>query len=62
VSNWCSYYLWCNLVTEPGLNGLSNRLGYTMNETEAYTKDARPENTNGVFVGWETLTHAENGA
>ncbi|KAL4888347.1 chondroitin AC/alginate lyase [Aspergillus ambiguus] len=48
--------------TEPGLNALSYRLGYTMNETEIYTKSLRPQHSNGVFVGWETLTHYENDA
>jgi hypothetical protein len=49
-------------ATEPGLNAFSYRLGYAMNETQVYTEGHRPENTNGVFVGWETLTHAENDA
>ncbi|KAJ5548433.1 hypothetical protein N7513_005667 [Penicillium frequentans] len=49
-------------VTEPGLNGLSYRLGYAMNQTEVYTVNDRPEDTNIVFVGWETLTHAMNPA
>jgi len=31
-----------------------------MPQTEKYTEKERPEGTNGLFYGWETLTHAAN--
>lgn len=49
-------------VTEVGFNALHNRLGNSMTNTEKLTKDQRPAGTNLLFVGWETLTHAENTA
>jgi len=49
-------------VTEIGYNAFATREGTAMSETLAYTKKMRPEGTNGLFYGWETLTHAENKA
>ncbi|KAK0109359.1 hypothetical protein ONS96_003176 [Cadophora gregata f. sp. sojae] len=47
-------------VTEIGFNALSNRLGNNMPRTQAYTERIRPQGTNSLFYGWETLTHAGN--
>ena len=49
-------------VTEVGFNALSTRLGISMPNTETLTDSQRPAGTNNLFVGWETLTHAENTA
>jgi hypothetical protein len=49
-------------VTEIGFNALSYRLGNVMPKTEAYTERIRPQGTNSLFYGWETLTHAEDKA
>ncbi|CZR68632.1 uncharacterized protein PAC_18531 [Phialocephala subalpina] len=49
-------------VTEIGFNALSTRLGNNMPKTQAYTERVRPQGTNGLFYGWETLTHAGNTA
>jgi hypothetical protein len=49
-------------VTEIGYNAFATREGLTMNETLAYTLKSRPEGTNSLFYGWETLTHAGNKA
>ncbi|KAF8854757.1 chondroitin AC/alginate lyase [Acephala macrosclerotiorum] len=49
-------------VTEIGFNALSTRLGNNMPKTQAYTERIRPQGTNGLFYGWETLTHAGNTA
>ncbi|MFF1381656.1 alginate lyase family protein [Streptomyces sp. NPDC058308] len=46
--------------TEVGLNHLRGRLHLEMPETERYTERGRPEGTDGLFVAWETLTHAGN--
>lgn len=50
------------LVTEVGFNALSTRLGNTMPNTQTLTNNNRPAGTNLLFVGWETLTNAENPA
>lgn len=49
-------------VTELGYNGLSFRMGLEMSQTEKLTEDQRPAKDNGLFVAYETLTHAENKA
>ncbi|MFD4632314.1 alginate lyase family protein [Streptomyces sp. NPDC058284] len=46
--------------TEVGLNHLRGRLHLEMPYTEKYTVARRPEGTDGLFVAWETLTHAGN--
>ncbi|KAL9623317.1 MAG: hypothetical protein Q9160_002424 [Pyrenula sp. 1 TL-2023] len=46
-------------VTEVGYNALSFRLGNSMENTKTLTEKGRPQGTNNLFVGWETLTHAE---
>ncbi len=47
-------------ITEVGYNHLHTRLGHTMSNTEALTLRQRPAGTNGLFVSWQTLTHADN--
>ncbi|MFG2142520.1 alginate lyase family protein [Streptomyces sp. NPDC048650] len=47
-------------VTEVGYNALHNRMHYEMANTEKLTARQRPAGSNNLFVGWETLTHAEN--
>ena len=47
-------------VTEVGLNALKGRLGWNLPYTEELTGKLRPEGTNNLFVGWETLTNAGN--
>lgn len=49
-------------VTEVAFNGLSFRGNHTMTNTEKYTLERRPAGTDKLFIGWETLTHAENDA
>lgn len=49
-------------ITEVGFNGLSFRMGIDMPETEKLTMKQRPAGNNGLFVAYETLTHAENTA
>lgn len=49
-------------VTEVGYNALSFRMGFDMPETKKWTLKERPVGTNGLFVAFETLTHAENPA
>jgi hypothetical protein len=46
-------------VTEIGYNAMSFRLGNHMDNTKTYTEGKRPATTNLLFLGWETLTHAE---
>ena len=46
-------------VTEVGFNAMSFRLGNYMTNTGNYTEGKRPATTNLLFLGWETLTHAE---
>ncbi|KAB8241194.1 chondroitin AC/alginate lyase [Aspergillus flavus] len=47
-------------ITEVGYNALHTRLGYDMPKTGKYTIKNRPVAHNGLFVGFETLTHASN--
>ncbi|KAL8842317.1 MAG: hypothetical protein Q9176_002706 [Flavoplaca citrina] len=49
-------------VTEVGYNALNGRLGIPMTNTGILTQQNRPAGTNNLFFGWETLTHASNGA
>lgn len=49
-------------VTEVGFNALSFRMGIDMPETEKLTLNQRPAKNNGLFVAFETLTHAQNSA
>ncbi|KAH8433519.1 uncharacterized protein LDX57_011153 [Aspergillus melleus] len=49
-------------VTEVAFNGLSFRGNHTMTNTEKYTLERRPAGTDKLFIGWETLTHAQNDA
>ncbi|KAE8382653.1 chondroitin AC/alginate lyase [Aspergillus bertholletiae] len=49
-------------VTEVGFNALSFRMGIDMPETENLTLKQRPAKNNGLFVAYETLTHAQNDA
>ncbi|KAJ5765697.1 Chondroitin AC/alginate lyase [Penicillium odoratum] len=45
-------------VTEIGHTEFVSRLGDTMGNTTKYTEEKRPGGENGLFVLWETLTHA----
>jgi hypothetical protein len=47
-------------ITEVGFNALNFRLGIGMSNTQTYTESRRPQGSNGLFVAWETLTHARN--
>jgi hypothetical protein len=47
-------------VMEVGFNAMRTRLGYSMENTEKLTINRRPAGTENHFLGWETLTHAEN--
>ena len=49
-------------ITELGYNAFGTRLGQDMKYTKGYTEKHRPEGTNKLFYGWETLTHADNKA
>jgi hypothetical protein len=49
-------------ITEVGYNALSFRLGVDMPQTGNLTVKQRPAKDNGLFVAYETLTHAENNA
>jgi hypothetical protein len=46
-------------ATEVGYNALT-RLGLSLPKTKQLTESKRPANTNVLFVGWDTLTHASN--
>lgn len=65
VPGWlCSGHLNLGLgpVTEVGFNALDTRLGMAMASTRTLTEHQRPAGTNGLFVAWQTLTHAANPA
>jgi hypothetical protein len=50
-------------VAEPGYNALSFRLGEAMPNTEKLVLKQRPAAIGEavpLFIGWETLTNAEN--
>ena len=49
-------------ITEVGYNALSFRMGIDMPQTGNLTVKQRPAADNGLFVAYETLTHAENNA
>jgi hypothetical protein len=49
-------------VTEVGFNALSFRMGIDMPVTRNWTLAKRPVGTNGLFVAFESLTHAQNPA
>jgi hypothetical protein len=46
-------------ATEVGLNALT-RLGVAAPKTKQLTESRRPAQTNVLFIGWDTLTHANN--
>ena len=46
-------------ITEVGYNALHKRMQYDMPNTQIYTENGRPEDTNFLFIAWQTLTHAE---
>jgi hypothetical protein len=46
-------------ATEVGYNALT-RLGRSLPKTKQLTEQRRPANTNVLFVGWDSLTHANN--
>ncbi|WP_414943682.1 hypothetical protein [Amycolatopsis sp. cmx-11-32] len=43
-------------ITEVGYN----HLGHTMSNTEALTLRQRPAGPDGLFVSWQTLSHADD--
>jgi hypothetical protein len=47
-------------ATEVGYNALTTRLGMSLPKTKQLAESKRPANTNVLFVGWDTLTHANN--
>jgi hypothetical protein len=47
-------------VTEVALNHLRQRMRLDLPSTLAFTTRQRPAGTDGLFVAWETLTHADN--
>lgn len=48
-------------TTEVGFNAFATRLRYTnLTSTEKWTERERPAGSNGLFVAYETLTHAKN--
>ena len=47
-------------ITEVGFNALSFRMGIDMPNTENLTMKQRVAGNNGLFVAYETLTHAMN--
>src|SRR5882757_586459 len=47
-------------VYEVGYNHLNTRLGIVMPNTQKLVEQQRPAGTNILFIGWETLTHAQN--
>jgi hypothetical protein len=47
-------------ATEVAYNALGNRLGMSLPNTKTLTQSRRPAQTNVLFVGWDTLTHADN--
>jgi hypothetical protein len=46
-------------ATEVGYNALT-RLGRSLPRTRQLTESKRPAQTNILFIGWDTLTHAQN--
>ncbi|KIK65160.1 hypothetical protein GYMLUDRAFT_71043 [Collybiopsis luxurians FD-317 M1] len=54
--------VWLGPITEVGFNAMHTRLGFVMPNTQTLTEKQRPAGKNGLFVGWETLTHAGNTA
>jgi hypothetical protein len=64
VPSWlCSGSLDSSLLstTEVGYNAFATRLKYTnLTYTEEWTVSRRPAGSNGLFVAYETLTHANN--
>ncbi|KAJ5692016.1 chondroitin AC/alginate lyase [Penicillium macrosclerotiorum] len=48
-------------TTEIGFNAFATRMGYTnLTYTDEWTVSRRPAGNNGLFVAYETLTHAHN--
>ena len=47
-------------ATEVAYNALHNRMGVRLPLTGALTRAQRPANTNLLFIGWDSLTHARN--
>jgi hypothetical protein len=47
-------------ATEVGYNALATRLGLALPKTKQLTEQNRPAQTNILFIGWDTLTHANN--
>ena len=47
-------------ATEVAFNGLRNRLLTPLPHTRKLTESLRPADTNLLFIGWDSLTHANN--
>jgi len=47
-------------VTEVSYNALHNRMHVNLPNTKALVEAKRPADTNILFIGWDTLTHANN--
>jgi hypothetical protein len=47
-------------AVEVGYNALVTRMGRSLPHSKQYLDAHRPMNTNVLFVGWDTLTHANN--
>jgi hypothetical protein len=47
-------------VTEVAYNALHNRMRVDLPNTRTLVEAKRPANTNILFIGWDTLTHANN--
>ncbi|KAL4861366.1 hypothetical protein BDV12DRAFT_204085 [Aspergillus spectabilis] len=64
VPSWlCSGSLSSSLLstTEVAYNAFATRLGYNnLTYTKEWTESRRPAQSNGLFVAYETLTHANN--
>jgi hypothetical protein len=47
-------------ITEVAYNALHNRMGVALPNTKLIMEQRRPADTNYLFIGWDTLTHANN--
>jgi Alginate lyase len=47
-------------ATEVGVNALTTRMGRSLPNARKLTTQKRPAQTNILFIGWDTLTHADN--
>jgi hypothetical protein len=47
-------------AVEVGFNAIGTRMGRSLPNSKRYLDQHRPMQTNVLFVGWDTLTHANN--